>query len=208
MAQRVGRGIALLFHDRGTRRGWVVSRTPRPQSTPGKHPVPILQEAGWAPGLVWTGGKSRPHRFRSRTVQPGSSVAIPTVLPGWASIQYHKLIQSHLCVISSFPSEVSETCLLLGYYAASSGKFLLTLRYNLSVLSWRIKNPKEKLLFQYGVIRKGLSRNVGKKLPLLSAQWPRRAQLPAVIASRVTLWTVELRYKYVTSRYLTAVCLL
>jgi len=31
-------------------------------STPGKEPVPILQEAGWAPGPVWTGGKSRPHR--------------------------------------------------------------------------------------------------------------------------------------------------
>jgi len=29
---------------------------------PGKEPVPILQEAGWAPGLVWTGGKSRTHR--------------------------------------------------------------------------------------------------------------------------------------------------
>ena len=25
-------------------------------------PVPILQEAGWAPGPVWTGEKSRPHR--------------------------------------------------------------------------------------------------------------------------------------------------
>ena len=58
MAQRVGRGIALLFHD--TRRGWVVSSTPRPHFTPGKEPVPILQEAGWAPGPVWTGGKSRP----------------------------------------------------------------------------------------------------------------------------------------------------
>ena len=31
-------------------------------STPGKDPVPIAQEAGWAPGLLWTGGKSRPHR--------------------------------------------------------------------------------------------------------------------------------------------------
>jgi len=29
---------------------------------PGKDSVPILQEAGWAPGPVWTGGKSRPHR--------------------------------------------------------------------------------------------------------------------------------------------------
>jgi len=61
VAQRVGRGIALLFHDRCTRRGWVVSSTPRPHFTPGKDPVAILQEAGWAPGSVWTGGKSRPH---------------------------------------------------------------------------------------------------------------------------------------------------
>ena len=48
VAQRVGRGIALLFHDSGTRRGWVVSSTPRPHFTPGKDPVRILQEAGWA----------------------------------------------------------------------------------------------------------------------------------------------------------------
>ena len=62
MAQRVGRGVVLLFLDRGTRRGWVVSSTPRPHFTPGKDQVPILQEAGWAPGQVWTGGNSRPHR--------------------------------------------------------------------------------------------------------------------------------------------------
>ena len=62
VAQRVGTGIALLIHDRGTRRGWVVSSTLRPHFTPGKDPVPILQEAGWAQRPVWTGGKSRPHR--------------------------------------------------------------------------------------------------------------------------------------------------
>ena len=62
VAQRVGRGIALLYHDRGSRRGWVVSVTPRPHFTPGKDPVPILEEAGWAPGLVWTVGKSCPRR--------------------------------------------------------------------------------------------------------------------------------------------------
>ena len=58
----MGKGIALLFHDRGTRREQVVSSTPCPHFTPEKDPVPILQEAGWAPGPVWTGGKSRPHR--------------------------------------------------------------------------------------------------------------------------------------------------
>ena len=62
VAQRVVRGIALLFHDHSTRRGWVVSSTPRPHFTTGKDPVPILEDAVWAPGTVWTGGKSRPHR--------------------------------------------------------------------------------------------------------------------------------------------------
>jgi len=52
VAQRVGRGIAELFHERGTRRGWVVSSTPQPHFTPGKDPVPIVQEAGWA---LWAG---------------------------------------------------------------------------------------------------------------------------------------------------------
>ena len=62
VAQRVGRSIALLFHDSGTSRGWVVNSTPRPHFTLGKDPVPIVQEAQWAPGSVWTGEKSRPHR--------------------------------------------------------------------------------------------------------------------------------------------------
>jgi len=62
MAQRVGTGIALLFHDRGTKRGeWSAARPSR-TLPPGKDPVPIVQEDGWAPGPVWTGGKSRPHR--------------------------------------------------------------------------------------------------------------------------------------------------
>jgi len=62
VAQRVGRGIALLFHDCGTRGWWVVSSTPRQHFTPGKDPVAIVQEAGWAPGPFLTGVKSRPHR--------------------------------------------------------------------------------------------------------------------------------------------------
>ena len=40
----------------------MVSSTPRPHFNPGKDPVRILQETEWAPGQVWTGGKSRPHR--------------------------------------------------------------------------------------------------------------------------------------------------
>ena len=62
VAQRVGRVIALLFHDRGTGRGWVVSSMPRLHFTPGKDPVLIVQGTGWVPGPVWTGWKSHPHR--------------------------------------------------------------------------------------------------------------------------------------------------
>jgi hypothetical protein len=35
--------------------GWGVSITPRPVFTPGIDPVPIVQEAGWAPGPILTG---------------------------------------------------------------------------------------------------------------------------------------------------------
>ena len=56
-AHRGSRGIALPFHDHGTRRGWGVRVTPRPLFTPGKDPLPIVQEAGWAPGPVWTGAE-------------------------------------------------------------------------------------------------------------------------------------------------------
>ena len=40
----------------------MISSMPRPHFTPGKDSVPILQEAGWAPGPVWTCGNSCPHR--------------------------------------------------------------------------------------------------------------------------------------------------
>jgi hypothetical protein len=58
----------------GTRRGWGVSITPRSLFTHGKDPVPIVQEAGWAPGPVWTGAENlAPTGIRSRTVHPVAS---------------------------------------------------------------------------------------------------------------------------------------
>ena len=48
----------------------------------GKDTVPILQEAGWAPGAIWTGGKSRPHRDSIPDRPAHSSIAIPTELSG------------------------------------------------------------------------------------------------------------------------------
>ena len=60
----------------------MVSSTPRPHFTSVKDPVPILQEAGWAPGPAWTGGKSRPQRDSIPDHASPKSVAIPTELPG------------------------------------------------------------------------------------------------------------------------------
>jgi len=57
-AYRGSRRIALPFLDHGTRRGWGVSITPRQLFTPGKDPVPIVQEAGWASGPVCTGAEN------------------------------------------------------------------------------------------------------------------------------------------------------
>jgi hypothetical protein len=42
---------------------------PRPLSSPGKDPVPIVQEAGWAPMPVWTGVEN----LDSWTAQPIAS---------------------------------------------------------------------------------------------------------------------------------------
>jgi hypothetical protein len=62
VTQRVGRGIALLFHGHGTRRGRVVSSTPRPHFTPQERPG-IHFTGGWVgPGPVWTGRKSHPQQ--------------------------------------------------------------------------------------------------------------------------------------------------
>ena len=75
-AHRGSRGIAPPFLDHGTKRGLGVSVTSRPLFTPGKDPVPIVQEAGWAPGPVWTGAENLtppPPGFDPRTAQPVAS---------------------------------------------------------------------------------------------------------------------------------------
>ena len=48
---------------------------------PGKDPVPIVQEAGWAPGPVWTGVENlAPTGIRSPDRPARSVVTIPTEL--------------------------------------------------------------------------------------------------------------------------------
>ena len=75
-AHRGSRGIALIFLDHGTRR-WGVSVTPRPLFTPGKEPVPIVQEAGNAPGAEI----SPPPEFNYRTAQPVAILCTDYAIP-------------------------------------------------------------------------------------------------------------------------------
>jgi hypothetical protein len=69
VAQRLGRGIALLFHDHGTRRRWVVSSTPRPHFPPGKTRYPLYRRLGGPQDLSGRAENLVPTGIRSRTVQ-------------------------------------------------------------------------------------------------------------------------------------------
>ena len=70
MAQTVGRGTALFFHDRGTRRGWVVSSTPRPHFTPAKNRYPFYRRLDGSQGRSGRAENLAPTGIRSQTVQP------------------------------------------------------------------------------------------------------------------------------------------
>jgi len=137
VTQRVGRGLALLFHDRGTRRRWVVSSTPRPHFTLEKDPVPFLQEAGWTQGRSERAENLVPTGIRSRTVQlvvsrytdwatgPTRSIVPPGILTFYSQNSFffstisnnifHKTLNHILSQINwtddltSFPSRLGST---------------------------------------------------------------------------------------------------
>ena len=68
------RGIALLFHDHGTRRGWGISVTPRPIFTPGRTRHPLYRMLDGPQSLSEQEWKiSPPPAFDPRTVQPVAS---------------------------------------------------------------------------------------------------------------------------------------
>jgi len=67
---------------------------------PGKDAVPILQEAGWAPGPTCTGGKSRPHRD-SIPDRPASSQSLYRLsYPAHVHTHTHTEVCVFVCVFS------------------------------------------------------------------------------------------------------------
>jgi len=116
----------------------VVSSTPWPHFTPGKDLVPILQEAGWAPGPVWTDGKSHPHRdsipdhpARSQSLYRLSYPAhnLKIMLPIYlikslSPTRYSMLVISvlvHVILCSRYP-----WCMLIVFHPNSLISFLLS----------------------------------------------------------------------------------
>ena len=79
---RGSRGIALPFHDHGTRRRLGVSATPRPLFTPGKTRYPLYSRLGGPRAGLDRCGKSRPHRDSIPGPSSPQPVAIPTAIPG------------------------------------------------------------------------------------------------------------------------------
>jgi hypothetical protein len=81
--------------------GW---SAPRPSRfTPGTDPVPIVQEAGWAPGPVWTWAKNlAPTGIRSPD-RPARSQSLYRLSypahPPYSAITYMNTIRLHLCRI-------------------------------------------------------------------------------------------------------------
>jgi len=67
-------------------------------STHGKDPVPIVQEAGWPPGPVWTDAENLfPTGIRSRTVQPVAQSLYRLSYAGPPNFLYLLLLKKKNC---------------------------------------------------------------------------------------------------------------
>ena len=143
------RGITLFYF--WPRRGWGVSVMPRPHLTPGKDPVPIVQEAGWASGPVWTGAENlastgirspdRPARRQSlyRLRYPRCNVSVwNDRCPRFKEIHVdnntciqkncrHRFLHRYLC--SAFPLQRKISVLVLRRMTLAFGSIMLHPRF-------------------------------------------------------------------------------
>ena len=129
VAQSVGKGTALLFHDRGTRREWVVSSTPLPHFTPGKTRYPFYRRPGGPQGRTGRAENLVPTGIRSRTVQPVVSrytdwATGPTnwqVLPPlWNYLKLNALVAKARLVFLSYATRTHFTPSRIASWSAES----------------------------------------------------------------------------------------
>ena len=154
-AHRRSRGIALLFIHHGTRRGWEVSVTPRPFITPGKDPVPIVQQAGWVPGPVWTGAENLvPTGIRSPD-RPGRSQSLYQL----RHPAHHKGLRRETIYCTSF--RFTPTCdVTLQLAVEKQWRFIGVWQFLQMTVWWRA-SPK-RILRQ--ILLKTEQENMGKEV--------------------------------------------
>jgi hypothetical protein len=86
----------------GPRRGWGVSVTPRPLFTPRKDPVSIVQEAGWAPGPVWTGVENLASTGIRYPDRPARSQSLYSLSYPVHYVTIYLLLNIQLCLTSKY----------------------------------------------------------------------------------------------------------
>jgi hypothetical protein len=94
--QRGNKDIAPAFNIGARWGGW---STPRPgRFTPGKDPIPIVKETGWAPRPVWTGAQNLAPHWDSTPDRPVRSESLYRL--GYHGTQVRRqttTIRSHHC---------------------------------------------------------------------------------------------------------------
>ena len=119
--------------------GW---SAPRPgRFTPGKDPVPIVQEAGWAPGPVWTAAENlAPTGIRSPNRPPRSESLYRLSYPNPRTLPLVHLVTFHFTLFTG------NFCVLLNNLnikMCQTSKFRLSFREN---NTWYINVKCEKCL--------------------------------------------------------------
>jgi hypothetical protein len=144
--------------------GWVVNATPQ-SFTPGKDPVPTVQEAGWVSEPFWTGTQNFAlTRIRSPD-RPSRGESLPQLsYPGpFANWIWRAGLSGLLRGV--------DIRALLGLYVAHNGGLLPTFR-DIPV-EFIFKCEAVCLNFEVGT--KKLPRNIRKKLPFYGSWNPKRA---------------------------------
>jgi hypothetical protein len=145
-AHRRIRGIALPFHDHGTRRGWGISVSPGRYLPAGKTRYPLYRRLG---GLQGRSGQVRkispPPGFDPRTVRPVASrytdyATQPTHFIWYIYIiQIYKNINSYIC-------KIRACCYFISYFFLRKLLFALLFVYlsKRSALWSRLSNAAHK----------------------------------------------------------------
>jgi len=215
MAHGGSTGIALPFLDHGTRRGWGVSVTPWPLFTPGKDPVPIVQEAGWAPGSVWTGAENlAPTRIRSPDRPARSQSLYQLSYPAQFS-NYNGNIYWHLCFpffhfsvgwCTSTQYSIWQTqhlVILIIIQASALSAVLHVIALTGNVINCSVKNKhKHEPTVKKKVTKKSLQQKEGH-LPLaLYCTKQRNKCVYAILSSPIDcIWTHSPQHPQISQNY-------